>query len=423
MKSRVMSMLIVLAMVLSLSACEFAEETHVEKRSRNAMISFSWWGTDDRSRYTMESLQKFEKNNDVTVMTRYSELSGYKEMLDVSLNSDELCDVVQMNYHWLYEYGSKDIEFYDMYQLKDHIKLKNYTQEQLKLGEVNGKLMGIPVALNGINFFYNEGTLKRCGLEKPKTWEELFEMGRKLKSKGVYAVEMDKSALWLTCVAYTEQTLGLPLFDSGGRMQYTAEEFEVMLRFYKSLIDNNVTGRPNDFNHMDFYSGRTAGIACWISESKGYFSSNSGIDAASVDISLGDLPKAGKTGSGWYKRPTALYCIKKNTAEPKKAAQLVDYLLNSEEMAALQGTEKGVPLSRSALEVLESRDMMSDLQAVSDKKMNEDKSIKVMDPQMEQQDMIDSFFAAGDETAFNNADVYAMGVRVYRSAVEATAKK
>ena len=112
----------------------------------------------------------------------------------------------------------------------------------------------------------------------------------------------------------------------------------------------------------------------------------------------------------------ALYSIKADTGEPEKAAKLVDFLLNNDEMAALQGTEKGVPLSRSALEVLESRDMLSDIQAVANKRMEEDKSITLMDPALENDDIRDTFFSIGDEVVYNHADTYEKGGQVCEAA-------
>lgn len=414
---KIISVLTAAVMALSLASCSVTDGINVQKHERNAVISFSWWGNDQRSRYMLEGLEKFEEKNNITVTPRYSELAGYKDRLDVDVYSDSACDALQIQYCWLHEYASEGHEFYDLYKLKDTIKLDNFTPEQLKLGEVNGKLMGIPTSLNSINFFYNSDTLKKYGFSEPKTWEDLFKLGRRLKSEGMYAVEMSEKSLWFSCAAYTEQATGKPMIDHNGRMQYTADDFKVMLEFYKQLIDNHVTPRPSEFNHMDFYNNKAAGIACWISEAESYFSSNTGVDADPVNISLGDPPVIDTDKkSGWYKRPMALYSIKADTGEPEKAAKLVDFLLNNDEMAALQGTEKGVPLSRSALEVLESRDMLSDIQAVANKRMEEDKSIKLMDPALENDDIRATFFSIGDEVVYNHADTYEKGGQVCEAA-------
>lgn len=414
---KLISIFIAAVMALSLASCEFSEQMNVQKRKRNTAITFSWWGNETRSRYTLEGLEKFEQKKGITVTPRYSELAGYKDRLDMDRNAGSLCDVIQVQYSWMHEYVSDGYEFYDMYKLKNQIKLGNFTDEQLKLGEVDGKLMGIPTSLNSINFFYNSSTLKKYGFKPPQTWSELFRLGERLKDEGIYAAEMSDKSLWFSCVAYTEQATGKPMMDHNGRMQYTADEFKVMLEFYKKLIDSNVTSRPSEFNHTDFYNSKAAGVACWISEAESYFASNRGVDASKVDIDLGEQPVISTDSrSGWYKKPMALYCIKNDTGEVEKAAKLVDYLVNSESMAVLQGTEKGIPLSRSALEVLESRDMLSDLQAVATKKMEENKSMGLMDPALENDMIRATFFSIGDEVVYNNANAYEKGRQMYEAA-------
>lgn len=413
---KLISILITAVTALFLVSCELTDSFHVKRYEKSSSISFSWWGTDDRSSYTLEALKEFEKQYDIIVNAKYGELSGYKSKMDTDTNAGSICDVVQLQYSWLYEYTSQGSEFYDMYELKDIIKLDNFTTEQLKLGEVDGKLLGIPTSFNSINFFYNANTLKKYGFKEPKTWSELIRLGERLKSEGVYAIEMSEKSLWFSCAAYAEQVTGRPMFGSDGKMQYTASDFKIMLEFYKKLIDSNVTPRPNDFNHMDFYNGNAAGIACWISESKSYFSSNTGVNADTVNITLSDLPRLnGSSTSGWYKKPMSFYCINADTKNPQKAAQLVDFLVNSEEMAALQGTEKGIPLSRSAREVLESRDMLSDLQAVASKNLENNSSIGIMNPYFENDTLRAEFFVAADEVAFRNTDAYEKGVQLYET--------
>ena len=176
-KKKILSVLIAAVMALTLAGCELLDQYNVDKRSYKAALSFSWWGNDVRSSYTIEALEKYGKQNNVEITPKFSELSGYKKMLDTDLSAGNICDAVQIQYCWLHEYASQGYEFYDMYQLKDTIHLDNFTEEQLKLGEVNGKLMGVPTSLNSINFFYNADTLRRYGytenLGRP------FQNGRK----------------------------------------------------------------------------------------------------------------------------------------------------------------------------------------------------------------------------------------------------
>ncbi len=416
---RYMCFVIVLVMALSMCSCENMDQINVTRQTLNARISLSWWGNEVRSDYTLRSIDKFEEKNDITVTPRYCEFAGYKGWMDSKLNAGELPDVMQMNYNWLYEYTKQGVEFYDLYELKDTIKLNNFSPDQLKFGEVDGKLMGIPISLNCCYFFYNTNVLHKYNIAVPKTWEELISAGQELKKHGVYAAEMGEKGIWLCCVAYTEQKTGKPMFDKKGNFQYGAQECKELLEFYKRFMESGITPRPQDFNHMDFYSGRAAGLFCWISDTKSYFGANIGVNAESVNISIGDLPYISDDNkAGWYKKPMALYCISKDTKEPENSAKLVDHLLNDEENAALQGTEKGIPLSRSAQEVLAARDMMSELQAVANRKMNGDVYIDVMSPVLENEQLMKDFYAAGDDVTYNNADALKKGEEFSRAAAK-----
>jgi oligogalacturonide transport system substrate-binding protein len=418
-KQRIISVLTLLVFCLCLTSCELSGDTTVTRKKNASSIGFSWWGNDVRSEYTIESLKLFQNKTNITVEPRYCEFSGYKSWLDAYMAAGDTPDVMQVNYNWLYEYASQGYEFYDMSTLKDDIRLDNFSKEQLEFGMVNGKLMGIPIALNGMYFFYNADTLAKYGVTVPTTWDEFFAAGAKLKEHGVYIAEMGEKALWLCCVAYAEQKTGKPLFDSSNRLQYTPQEYQVILETYKKILDYNIIPRPTDFNHSDFFNGKAAGLLCWISDTKSYFSGNSGVNATSVNIAIGELLRiSDETPSGWYKKPMALYCISKNTKQPQEAARLVDHLLNSEDMAQLQGTEKGVPLSKSAQEVLESRDMLSDLQAVADKKMNADPNIKTMSSYLENDKLMKIFYTLGDDVTYNNADVGEKSREMYLQARE-----
>lgn len=406
MKKRILSVLTVIAVALSFASCSFHERMHVYRYDKNTHIKFSWWSNDLRSGYTMEALKVFEDKSSVVVDPIYSEHSGYKIRVEAAVNAGDLPDVVQLDYNSLYEYNAANSElFYDMKKLSSVIKLSNFSEQQLSMGTVDDRLLGIPTSLNSINFFYNTQTLEDNDIKQPRTWGELMDIGRKLRPKGIYAMEMTESAMWLCCAAYAEQVTGKPMFDSSDRMQYTEQEFKIMLEFGKRLLDSGAAPRPDRFRHTDFFSGETAGLVCWISDAKSYFSGNSGVNAQSVNISLGDLITVSKGRSlGWYKKPMALYCMSRDTKEPKKVAKFVDHLLNSEEMAKLQGTEKGIPLSKSALEVLESRDMLSDLQAVADRKMNSDTSIKVMSWHLENESFFKLFLSKCYDVTYNGSD-------------------
>ena len=87
-----------------------------------------------------------------------------------------------------------------------------------------------------------------------------------------------------------------------------------------------------------------------------------------------------------------MYAISKNTSYPEESAILLDFLLNSPEMAELQGIEKGIPLSDSAQGFLESNDMLNGMQYNAFVKMQEyTDMLSIISPYFENDDLIDEF--------------------------------
>ena len=388
--------------VLCLSSCG---ESTAEIIAPSKLVYFSWWGKDVRNNYTISAIQEFESQNPmIDVIPEYSEWTGFQRRVDIDLASDNEADVMQINYDWLHRYSPDGEDFYDLYELSDYIKLDNFTHEQLEYGTIKGRLNGIPTALNAETFFFNKTVYHKYGLKIPKTWDDLFAAAEVMSADGIYPLEIKLKPMWLLTVAYTEQLTGKHFINENGELEFTDEDIAVMLSFGKSLIDSKVTKPIDDIDKNDFITGKSAGTVCWISDAE-YFcipATDNG-----YEIEVGDyLTMENSKLFGWYAKPMSLYCIKKDTENFKESAMLLDYLLNSEEMAAAQGIEKGIPLSSSTLEVLEANDMLKGVQFEANEKLDENSErLECINPQLENADMLDCFKAAMDEIYYNNADL------------------
>ena len=88
-----------------------------------------------------------------------------------------------------------------------------------------------------------------------------------------------------------------------------------------------------------------------------------------------------------------MYAISKNSDDPQSAARLLNYLLNGEEMAELQGIEKGIPLSRSALETLDGKEMLTGTAYNAGKMITDSQNeMQPMTKGLEDTEKINSFF-------------------------------
>ena len=129
----------------------------------------------------------------------------------------------------------------------------------------------------------------------------------------------------------------------------------------------------------------------WVSDAQYY---TSALENKGGEVLVGEYPhtEADKR-FGWYVQPPSLYVISKHSDCQRETAQFLNFLVNDSRMAALQDIEKGVPLSKSALETLSAKSMLTGVSYQASKKIDENaEQLELMPPQLEDLDRINSFF-------------------------------
>ena len=212
---------------------------------------------------------------------------------------------------------------------------------------------------------------------------------------GIYPLGMEKKSLFFLLLAYLEQTTDATVLDEEGNLALTAQDIQIMLNFYKQLIQKKVIIPVDNFERNAFASKKIAGAAAWISDASNYCTPLAETGAEAV---VGDyLREPGAERLGWYIKPATLYAISRDTARPREAAMLLNFLLNSREMAVRQVTEKGVPISDAAYQVLEEEKMMNGYEQSANDNMKEcQEEMKLMLPVLENENVLDAFKEEAD---------------------------
>jgi len=380
------------------------ETNTVTEQKKNAVnVEFSWWGNDERHKYTMEAVDLFEESNiDIDIVERYGEWSGYERKNRVWMESNNNADVMQINYAWISEYSEDGNGYYDLYKLSDYIDLSSFDETDLAFGEVNGKLNAIPIAYNTSTVCYNKTLFEKYNLDYPKDWNDLFSVAKFFRKNDIYVVGMSKKHIFLMLIANFEQTQGKRVFDEDGKIVLTKDEVGIILDYYKKLIDEHVVMPVEEFDRGKFGKGICAASVCWISDADNYCKAltENGYDAEIGSFFMDEDAKQ----SGLYMKPATMYAISDITEHPEEAAKFLDYLINSENMACLQGTEKGVPVSKKALQTLKENNQLDSYGYKAYEKMLEVKDcINIMIPMMESEDLIDTFKSGADTYIYDVA--------------------
>lgn len=354
-------------------------------------ISFSWWGNDKRHEYTMEGIDCFEElYPDIDVSCRYAEWNGYENRYKVRTESNTQEDVMQINYAWLDKYSEDGNGYYNLYELQDYIDLSSYSEEDLSYGVVDGKLNAVPIAFNTSTIFFDQNLLDKYDIDVPETWDDYFAAAKILSKDGIYVLGMGKKQVFFLCVAHYEQTTGKNVFSEDGDLIISRADMSEIISFYKMLIDEMVVMPIDEFGLNKFSSGECAGTVIWVSDSGNYCGE---LEKNGGKPVISDYPvEPGAKKTGWYIKPATMYAISKDTEHPEESAKLLNYLVNSKEMALLQKTEKGVPTSQKAYTYLEENGDLNSYETIATEKMEDYKSnLDTIIPSLENDDILTLF--------------------------------
>lgn len=414
MKRKHFSLFAMLLIATGLLSTSCTQESIVRIHKNQTEISFSWWGNDARNEYTLKAIKEFERlHPDIKVVCHYSEWTGYQSRSNVQMASNTEADVMQINYAWINQYSPDGKGFYDINDLSEYIDLSNFEESELSYGMKDGSLNAIPIALNTQTVYINKDIYSQYGLGIPKTWNDIIEAGKKMQGKN-YPIAMTQKSSWFFATSYVEQLTGKKLMDQNGNITFSPVEFQEMIDFYCKLIENDVMEQVEYFDRLKLETGEYAGVLAWLSDATSYCGSaiKNGYDVQACDYTTFDRQEL----SGWYAKPATMYAISKNTDTPKEAAMLLDYLLNSDEMASYQGIEKGIPLSKSARDYLNKNHMLSGLQYEAFIKMNQfSDSLEVISPYFEDENYIDMYTAACNDVLYQKATLEESAQTLYNN--------
>lgn len=405
-KRILLSLVLTVLMLFSTAGCRSEKSKDSVLNGPCANVTFSWWGNDERHIYTMEGIQTFMKEHpDIHVDMSYGAWAGYETKMRVLMKSHTEADVMQINYDWLDEYSPDGKGFYDLNDLKDEIDLSAYDEEELSFGIIHGHLNAVPTAFNTLTVYYDKDVFDEYGLDLPETWADLFTAGKKMKEDDRYVLGLSEKQVFLLLLTYFEQSEGIPFFRQDGTLNADAGQVANLFRFYRECIREHVLKPIDAYSRSDYQSGNVAGTVAWVSNAGDY---------------IDELAKNGKTAvigeylrihpedplTGWYIKPATMYAISSRTAYPEAAAKLLNYLVNSPEMAELQKTEKGVPASSRALDTLKQKGELDTSEYKASQKMESERSsMQTFIPVMEDDDVISSFKECTDVYIYDEGNL------------------
>lgn len=398
---KTLSVLLVLAMVLSLGACaktpakdtstpeptkaageatpeatkapeatQEPESTSLEPNLTDPIeLRFSWWGGDSRHEATIKALEAFTaKYPNITVKPEYGAWTGWQENIATQLAGKQEADLLQINWNWIYQFSSNGDKFYDLNKLSNIVSISNYPEDLLASMSVNGLLQGVPVGTTGRVFYWNEATFEKAGLALPTSFEEIIAAGETFKTvlgDDYYPLALGEYDRILMTVFYLQQKYGKE-WATDGKVNFTVEEVTEALEWINMLEDKHVIpslatlagdGADSLDKNPKWMEGKYAGIYEWDSSASKF----GGALSEGQKFVMGQFPTdLGPNKSGFTKISLGL-AVSANSKHPAEAALLLEFLTTDPEGVKILGLERGTVSNKAAEETLVAEGLLSGL--------------------------------------------------------------
>ena len=329
------------------------------------VLRMAWWGGAARHRATLDAIALFEKRTPgVKIKAEYMGFNGYLERLTAQVAGGSEPDLMQINWAWLAMFSKRGNGFTNLDAHAALLPMAQFSEADLAMGRVAGKLNAMPVSYTARVLLWNETTFAKAGLALPRTWDELFATGARMRralGERYYPLDGELYDMMLLAQTYVQQRYGTPFVDpKEARVGMSAEAALTWVQTYRKLIDQQVgtplplraslggAEKPTE-QQPDWSAGRWAGNYTWDS----VIGLRGSTLPPTQKLALGEFPTLpGAVDSGYFGRPALMFAIGRNSRQPALAAELMAHLLADPEAARVLGRTRGVPAARAPFEAL-----------------------------------------------------------------------
>ncbi|MEG2733373.1 MAG: ABC transporter substrate-binding protein, partial [Clostridium sp.] len=387
---RIIAMSLACTMVLTLAACGKKADTKPAETTKAAETTVAaadattaaagttaaepvelrcaWWGGDGRHEATEKAIAAFEaKYPTIKVTPEYGAWSGWEEKQALNIVAGDGADVMQINWNWIESYSQGGTSFANLEDYADVLDLTQFPENAVDLCKADEKLMAVPISLTGRLFYWNKTTFDEIGCAIPTDEASLFAAGAAFKAKGddYYPLTLGEYDRMTFMVYYLESVYGKAWVEDG-KLNYTEEEIKTGIDFINRLQAEHVipsmatiNGGMTDSFDQDprWINGQFAGMFVWDSGAPNAIKAVSeSVDKPGQEFVLGDFVKFGEYQGGFTKI-SMCFAVAANSKHPKEAAMLINFLLNDPEGIEIASTERGIPCSKAAIEVLNAKNI------------------------------------------------------------------
>jgi multiple sugar transport system substrate-binding protein len=321
-------------------------------------LSYSWWGSDDRTKLQNAVVDKFEKKHPgVTFKVQTAgDTDAYVDRLAVQAAGRNVPDLFQMQDRFLRQFAlGGSMQPLDSYIEDGTIDVSDVPPEVLAAGKYDGEQLMVGTSFSFRGLYYDGKAFEEAGVEAPDastTWDELGTKIQDLVRAGLPAKVYASLNLCGSDIAFYSYIRGYDVqpFD-GDSLGFGEDEVVRWFTYWQKL--QQAKALPPPALQTEQQGGSTEDsmfakkmVLVDVAPANQYET----IHAANPDTEVTGVP-AGPNGPGNYFIVSG-QSISSRTQHAKQGAQFINFFLNDIRAAQTYQADNGVPASAEAREAV-----------------------------------------------------------------------
>ncbi len=322
------------------------------------LLRLAWWGSAERHERTYEAMTLFEElYPNIKVTSEVASFDGHFDKLAVQTAGGEAPDVFQMSGQYILDYAARNA-LLDLNQfVPDIIDLSAWDEGTRDLGLINGVMAGLVIGIDTYAIIYDEEVFAEAGIEMPQTqtWEEFATMATELAAAlgdGSFGTE-DAGGSYEAVETFVRQR-GKRLFTEDGLGLGFAPEDLIEWFTYWDELRKSGAAAPADITAAATTpetSPIVLGQAPIEFQTASQFVNFQGLQPHELGLRMYPMGSEGSELAQFI-RPALFISASASTEYPTESAELINFLLNNLEAAAILRTARGIPASPPVRELL-----------------------------------------------------------------------
>ncbi|MET7656706.1 MULTISPECIES: extracellular solute-binding protein [unclassified Streptomyces] len=318
-------------------------------------IRYAWWGSEDRAQRINKTIALFEKKYPkIKVKTDFQPYVDFWKKFNTQASGGNPPDVFQNAIGFLRKYDAKNV----LLDLGGQVKAGNLSMDGFragldKFGEVDGKLLGVPVGSNSMALVIDKPVYTKAGVKPAQgwTWDDFDAAMKKIRDKAGRAGDSGMYGVMYLYDLYLRQN-GKAFFTQDG-LGFTEADLTDWWTKAKKGVEEGIYADPKKVAQIKPKSAVSGELAAseftWDNFTVRYTSEGKS------EYGLAPIPTTDGKKTGQY-LGSLMLSASKRTQHPKEVAQFIDFMVHDPEVAKIMGYDRGVPATQAQFDAFKPTD-------------------------------------------------------------------